>query len=214
MAGGNGLSAAYGIYFDDYSSGGSISHNTTANNSYGGIFLHNANNIKVIDNTSYNNVKTGFGISNNKAGLTRRGGIICERNIFFQKDSDKQVNSRNFCFSISTMYNDLDSLGSFDNNYYARPVDDNMVFDIDASAAGGKHNRYDLSGWKSLSGFEKNSKKSPVTIVQTGDIRFEYNATASPETINLPYEYTDVTGRSYQGNISLAPFSSLILIKK
>ncbi len=212
--GGNGLAAAYGIYFDDYSSGGVISHNTTANNSYGGIFLHNANNIKVIDNTSYNNVKTGFGISNNKAGLTRRGGIICERNIFFQKDSDKQANSRNFCFSISTMYNDLDSLGSFDNNYYARPVDDNLVFDIDASAAGGKHNRYDLSGWKTLSGFEKNSKKSPVTIVHTGDIRFEYNATASPETITLPYEYTDVTGRSYQGNISLAPFSSVILIKK
>jgi parallel beta-helix repeat protein len=213
FAGGNGLSAAYGIYLDDFSSGAVVSHNTTANNSYGGIFLHNANNIKVIDNTSYNNVKTGFGITNNKAGLAKRGGIVCERNIFFQKNADTQANSRNFCFTISTMYGDKDSLGSFDNNYFARPMDDNLVFDIDASAAGGKHNRYTLADWKTLSGYEQNSKKSPVTIVHTGDVRFEFNPGASPVTISLPNEYTDVTGRSYQGTISLPPFSSLILMK-
>ena len=214
FAGGNGLSAAFGIYLDDFASGAVVSHNTTANNSFGGIFLHNANNIKVIDNTLYNNVKTGFGITVNKAGLTKRGGILCEGNIFFQKNSDKQSNARNFCFTISTMYNDLDSLGSFDHNYYARPMDDNLVFDIDASAAGGKHDRYTLADWKALSGYEKNSKKSPVTIVQTGDVRFEYNPTAKPVAITLNQEYTDVTGRSYQGKISLAPFSSLILMKK
>jgi parallel beta-helix repeat protein len=214
FTGGNGLSAAFGIYFDDLSSGGVISHNTTANNSFGGIFLHNANNIKVIDNTSYNNLKTGFILSDNKEGLTKTGGIVCERNIFFQKDSTRQANFQNSCFTINTIYNDLDSLGSFDYNYFARPIDDNLVFDIVTGSSGGKHNRYTLDSWKTLSGFERNSKKSPVTIVHTGDIRFEYNATQSPVTITLPYEYTDVTGRSFQGSFSLPPFSSLILMKK
>ncbi|MFD1140176.1 right-handed parallel beta-helix repeat-containing protein [Larkinella insperata] len=46
-------------------------------------------------------------------------------------------------------------------------------------------------------------------------IRFEYNASDSKKTINLNNTiYVDVENRSYQGYLTLAPWSSIILLKK
>ena len=45
------------------------------------------------------------------------------------------------------------------------------------------------------------------------DLRFEYNATTIPKTISLDGNYIDVKNASYNGTITLAPFSSAVLIR-
>ena len=44
-------------------------------------------------------------------------------------------------------------------------------------------------------------------------IFFKYNASTSNITFSLPGSFMDVTGKLYSGNITLAPFTSIVLIK-
>jgi parallel beta-helix repeat protein len=45
-------------------------------------------------------------------------------------------------------------------------------------------------------------------------IRFEYNATSSSKTVTLDATYVDATNKAYSNNLTLAPYSSIVLIKK
>lgn len=45
------------------------------------------------------------------------------------------------------------------------------------------------------------------------NIVFEYNETQFPKTLNLNSQYIDVQNNSYSGNITLQPFTSIILLK-
>jgi hypothetical protein len=44
-------------------------------------------------------------------------------------------------------------------------------------------------------------------------IRFEYNATTSAKTVALSNVYQDVKGNKYSGSVTLAPYTSVILMK-
>jgi len=44
-------------------------------------------------------------------------------------------------------------------------------------------------------------------------LRFEYNTTTSNKIIALDAKYIDVKGATYNGTITLAPYSSAVLIK-
>jgi parallel beta-helix repeat protein len=209
--GGNGVTKAHGIYFDDLSSGGIIKYNTVGNNSYSGIYLHNANNVQVLNNTSYNSGKSSLLIGFNSAVI--RNGLVVKNNIFFQKDSTGQANFQNLCFTMSSIYNDLGSILTMDSNYFARPINDSLVFDIDPTGGGGSHHFYTLATWQSLYGYDAHSHKSPKTVTTTSDIRFDYNQTGSPSPVILPDNFIDVTSSSFNGSILLAPYSSAVLIK-
>ena len=60
---------------------------------------------------------------------------------------------------------------------------------------------------------DANSKSSPKTITDVNDLRFEYNETASPKTVTLDANYIDVKNTSYNGTITLQPYTSAVLIK-
>ena len=70
-----------------------------------------------------------------------------------------------------------------------------------------------MPGWYSFCGLEPHSKQSPKAITDTNDLRFEYNRTASSKTVSLPYQYIDVKKNVYNGSITLAPYTSAVLIK-
>jgi len=56
-----------------------------------------------------------------------------------------------------------------------------------------------------------------VNAIQTNPddyIRFEYNASKNDTTINLTNDYIDVRGVPFSGNITLKPYTSIILFKK
>ena len=56
--------------------------------------------------------------------------------------------------------------------------------------------------------------EADVTITNPDDyIRFEYNPTNSNKSVGLDKNYIDVKNTSYSGTVTLAPYSSLILLK-
>jgi hypothetical protein len=106
--------------------------------------------------------------------------------------------------------NDATSFGTFDYNYYSKPVNLLAPFTSDQDIAKGQMS---LAQWQSATGGDANSKQSANTITDLNTIRFEYNATNQSKTIALDANYIDVKGNSYNGSITLAPYSSAVLIR-
>ncbi|MFA5130830.1 MAG: right-handed parallel beta-helix repeat-containing protein [Patescibacteria group bacterium] len=192
---------AHGIYLDDSTENTAVSYNTAAYNAGGGIYLGYATkNDTVIHNVSYNNghqlwTLRGDGVINPAFTITD--------NIFFAKDLSKDL--------VFIDNSDPALLGTLNNNYYERPLNDDNVFYI---AIAPIYPRYKLSEWQSAYHQDLNSHISPITITDPNDVRFEYNATAATKTISLGTTvYVDVTGVIRTGSINLAPYYSLILIK-
>ena len=96
-----------------------------------------------------------------------------------------------------------------------RPIDENKVFcntNINNAAWGYGH--YNLAQWQAYTKiYDSHSKKSPKTITNVNDLRIEYNATSVNKTISLDGNYIDVKNVSYNGTITLAPYTSAVLIR-
>ncbi len=195
-----------GIFIDAYGTGITISNNTVANCVTAGIKLHGANNIVVKNNTTYNN----GGSSWTKGGLMMIGGpdfpirnINLQGNIFFARSSDQLAF---FGYPPSGSPNDIQSFGTADNNYYVKPIDQSTAIKVYNAF-------YTVSSWSAYSSQDANSKGSPKTVSNLNDIRFEYNATSSAKTVSLDGNYIDAKNASYNGSITLAPFTSAVLIR-
>ncbi len=203
------VTRAHGIFLDDNATGVKILNNSIANISYAGIFLHNAKGISIIGNTTYN-ANIGLLVSNDNSLLT--SGLVVSNNILVGTSSGEAFTPQNqISLQFATIHNNLLSFGSIDNNYYARPIDDNKT--IVATLTGVIDNIFDLAGWQNYSGSDMHSSKSPKAISNPNDLKFEYNASTSEKTIPLDANYIDITGKSYNGSVSLAPYSSVVLIK-
>jgi hypothetical protein len=72
---------------------------------------------------------------------------------------------------------------------------------------------YSLDKWKELSRQDWSTKKTPIIVTDPNNIRFEYNATRTPKTIVLNSTYLDVRGIIYSNSVTLAPYTSVILLK-
>ncbi|NLA50122.1 MAG: T9SS type A sorting domain-containing protein, partial [Bacteroidales bacterium] len=97
-----------------------------------------------------------------------------------------------------------------DNNYYARPVNDDNVFQTYSPSTGSKYRI--LSEWKSFINQDRNSKNSAVTVNDTSEINFYYNTSKTNKVIMLKQPMIDVTGKKYTGSITLLPYTSIVLI--
>jgi len=59
---------------------------------------------------------------------------------------------------------------------------------------------------------DAHSKPSPKTVSSTSSLRFEYNATSSSKTVSLGSAYIDILGISFPTSVTLAPYTSAVLI--
>ena len=200
------LSDFGGIFIDAFGTGITISNNTVANTVAAGIKLHGANNIVVKNNTTYNNgsdswTKGGLELMSDPAFPIRdiavQGNIFAARTnqqfaFFYRPDADVPDVIRSF--------------GTSNNNYYVKPIDESTAILIN-------HTYYNVLGWLSFLGSDGGSKGSPKTITNPNQLRFEYNASSSSKTIPLDANYIDVKNVSYNGSITLAPYTSAVLIR-
>lgn len=194
---------AHGIYLDEMAADITVSNNVTAHNSDSGIFLHSATNIDVTANVSYNNAKNQLLFSHNTVA-DNMANIHVTNNIFIAKESVQK------CFQFTSNYNDL-AFGSASGNVYARPLDDTETFSIDTYNTSAT--AYDLAAWKTLSGYDANSTKSPKAITTTADFIFDYNASAAPKVVSFDGTYLDARNVPYIGSITLQPYTAAVLIK-
>ncbi|MCC7400754.1 MAG: tandem-95 repeat protein [Chitinophagaceae bacterium] len=185
-----GSNYAEGIYVDDGAYNVTMSNNTISQCGYGGIFTNAGSNLICSGNTIFD-CRRQFATttySGNPSNLKLTG------NIFVAKSSGQY-----------TLYSQSGNFFSnTDYNYYCRPMDDSKTISVSGDKT--------LAEWISYSGQDAHSKKSPKTITDPNDLRFEYNATQSPKTINLGATYIDVTGKTYNGSVTLQPYTSVVLI--
>lgn len=199
---GTSLMAA-GIYLDYKTIGGvKIINNTVAYSSWNGIYLHGCQNVEIINNTVYdiaNCLKSQeyVGVSSPTRNLIMNG------NIFFARNS-KQVPLR-----LNSNLNDFDQFGTFDNNYYVRPLDKEKPILPSINWSGTPKS---LPEWQNFYGHDINSKISPITLTDTSDIDFYYNETKTDKVIPLNEPMIDVKGNKYVNSITLTPFTSAILM--
>ena len=203
----------FGIYLDSYSHGVLVKGNTVSGCIAAGGLFSNNDNCTIRDNTFYNNsdYNTGFSaqseiqIQHICCNLVRNNKFY--NNIFFVKRPNK------FALFFYSITDDINQFGSADSNYYTRPIDDNNVILTKAKSDVSSGIYRSLLGFQIYTGQDVHSKKSPKAISDVNDLRFVYNATKSAVTIILDANYIDVTGKVYNGSITLAPYTSSVLIK-
>ena len=192
----------HGIYMDDNSSNMEISGNVIAKISGGGIFLHNAHDMTVSNNTIFDNItqfKIAYG-SNCPNGMIRN--VAFNNNILFSKLASQQI------FNFETSANDVKSFGVFDYNYYCRPANENGALRAITT-------NYNLQQWQTAYSKDINSHNTPKTVANPeSSMRFEYNNTKTSNSISLDDYYIDVKGKSYSGSVTLEPFTAIILLKR
>ena len=193
---------AEGIYLDASASFADITNNTIANCINIGLFLNNSKNVNCSGNTIYNCASL--------LRMTKFQNVAVINNTF----NNNRLVAKAATQRVLYLSNDYDAAVNYftgNNNYYARPIDDNVT--IIAFADGNGSGYYTLAGWKSFSGQDASTQKSPKAITNVNDLRFEYNETSVSKTISLGANYIDVANVSYPGTITLAPYTSAVLIK-
>jgi parallel beta-helix repeat protein len=149
-----------GIYMDDNTGNVDITGNTVANCGDNGIYIHNAHNITIKQNTLYNNTKQlEMGHDGNCPNCLIVNNSITD-NIVVSKWINQNV------FGFTSIGNDLAGFGAFDSNYYCRPYDDNFSLYNTYTASGAQVNVIqDLQIWQSAYQKDPASKKSPITFL-------------------------------------------------
>lgn len=207
----NSYTPTYGIYIDDNANAIEIRRNTAAGNPNAGLFLHNTRDNIVTDNVFYDNGKgTGDPAAWTQVELLNNSGEWLIRNNVFTGNQLIAVNSNQLCLKWDSQTDDINLAGNFDQNVYARPINDNQVFRI--YTGGASANFYTLAGWKTYSGKDFSSTKSPKTVSVTSDLRLEYNATNSTVNRSLGNGYIDFKNNAYLGTATILAYRSVPLI--
>jgi parallel beta-helix repeat protein len=186
-----------GIYIDNYSRDVETRGNTVIDTTISGI-LYQRSSGQIADNTIYN-ASTGTEYS---AQLDLGG------------DETRVTVSGNKLFGLNneawTLYaRSLSNFVASDHNYLFHPYVNKHI------AFGPSWTRYSFAGWKSFSGLESNSKTNWYTQAagETPRSRILYNESLTVKTFDLgTRQYLDLNQNVVVGTVTLAPFTSLILV--
>lgn len=203
-----------GIYLDDWSNNIEVNGNTVRGCGWG-ISGGNAFHISYLNNTSFDNANGQIFLLRNpeipvpgKVGLD---SIIMKNNIFFVKlPVNNGVGSHSMFIMDGAAGSVLPTHSTFDSNYYVSPTyTKGSIYSYFNSTGADRY----LPSWQSYSGQDLHSHETPKKIADSSGIIMVYNPTTSPVTISLSYNYMDAGGATYNGTITLQPYTSAVLIK-
>jgi parallel beta-helix repeat protein len=147
--------AAEGIYLDDNATNVEISGNSVAHCANNGIYIHNSRNLKVLNNTFFNNGVQFLTVHDDLGQAI--SNLTIANNKFFSKKTD-QINAL-----MKSKLSDFQSIGTFSGNYYARPLDDNMTIYTENYKANTTQ-WYDFKSWQATMAKNKDAGTSPVKL--------------------------------------------------
>jgi hypothetical protein len=186
-----------GLYIDHYSRDVETRGNTVISTTITGILYQRS---------------TGQIVGNNVFNAST--GTEYTAHISLGGDETRAAISNNALYGLNneawTLYaRSLSNFVSSDYNYLFHPYVDEHI------AYGPLWTRYNFAGWRSFSGLETHSKTNwftqPAGEASRGKVF--YNAGKTPLTINLDYrQYLDLDQNPVMGNLTLAPFTSRILV--
>lgn len=189
------VSIARGIYIDSNASDCVVADNTVAGCREAGIQIHGGANNVVTGNTSYNNK---FQIMFQRISSPIVGTVMND-NRFVAREASQVA----LLFYSSDA--EIQGFGTSDHNYFARPMDDDDVFSL---SSGHKT----LIEWRALTGQDASSAGAPAAVSTEDELHFLYNETSTSTTHSLSAPMMDIDGATHSGTITLAPWSSIVLI--
>lgn len=151
---------SHGIFLDDNINNVEISNNTVANCALNGLYIHNSRDIVIANNTLYNNQVQIALIHDNVAPNSPVRNNTVTGNIFFSLKPYQIV------AEYQTANDDLAQFGTFENNYYCRPADENGIIATLRNNGNWIGEKVDLEGWKAMYGKDGSSVKTPITFPQ------------------------------------------------
>ena len=202
-----------GIYIDEYSHDILISGNSIFNIKGHGIGVQSAQNVEVNNNIVYGCGYTQL-LVNSKNSATPISEINVHNNIFFANVAGSDAHPYTpLTTLLLTSFGDINKWGIFDNNYYCRPINDNVFRKYDLALPDQWNGvGMTLTQWQTWSGYDANSHKAPITISDTSLVDFYYNATTANRVIPIAKPMIDVRGTKYVNTFTLTPFTAQILI--
>ena len=150
--------AAEGIYLDDNVNHVEVRDNTIAFCENHGIFIHNARDFSLIDNTLFANRTqlSTLGDAGSSGSIT---DASISGNIFFSKMPSSRV------ASFLTSFNDISQIGDFNDNYYCRPMNEELtILTIAYLESSYDMSEYNLTGWQQEYNQDMNSHISPFSL--------------------------------------------------
>ncbi|MEB2782930.1 Ig-like domain-containing protein, partial [Algoriphagus sp. C2-6-M1] len=140
---------AEGIYIDDNAQGLKIFQNTISDINGKGIYLHNGNNIQILENTIYkapHQIQVTHDYTGNPV-----------RNVRIENNQFSSVYENEVAFSISSILDDINQIGVSDNNYYLDPFKSNSIFHSKGANEGAIGTKRNLPNWTETFGYDRNS---------------------------------------------------------
>jgi len=150
--------AAEGIYIDDRSSNVDIIGNSVYKCGNNGIYIHNANFINIKENTVYDNGIQLRMSHDNIAPTFPITNSAIESNIFVSRDAGQLV------ASYETVDNGISAMGTFDYNFYCRPLDDKLVIKTSYFNTTSENGLNTLGNWQTMFAKDQHSGKSPIVV--------------------------------------------------
>jgi hypothetical protein len=185
---------ASAVYDDNYSSQVHASYNTAVNINGPAFFNHGPSNT-FLHNTAFGSGYCDFLPAEVGPVIT---GLVAKYNVWASGTWTQPA------VRFTTINNDLATFGSSDSNqiaaYNGAPNPLWTFTNVDPGTF------LTLSGWTALLGYDVHSTYT------TGVLYFAYNPTGGSLVVALPGAFVDLNGNSYWGSVTLAPYSSIVLI--
>ncbi len=207
---------AHGIYLDRGSANFEISYNTCANLEGSGLYISSSGNNNIHHNTCYAGTVTALSYQYFGGDAPIPTGDLINYNILVAKTAGgtKTGYAADLAKAIYIYFSNpalIPSAFTSDYNYIARPIDDNKS--IFVSEPNYLLSQKTLAEWRTYIGYDIHSSKSSQTISTITDFQFEYNNTISDKVVSLSQAMIDIPGNKYTSAITLAPFTSIVLMK-
>lgn len=197
---------AKGIYMDINVRNVNITNNSIANCTTYGILLQDNQNDLIRGNTVYNCGNAALAMWSDNLGVVPLNTVVIRQNTFVMRNPNLNFGTI-YYQNRGTSFTDF---GSSDSNVIATPLNDvNAWF---TSSAQSTFNHFTLPQWQTTTPHDIHSKKSSQAVSDIKYLRFEYNASSINKAIALGATYIDITGKTYSGSITLAPYTSAVLI--
>ncbi|MBL0359241.1 MAG: right-handed parallel beta-helix repeat-containing protein [Chitinophagaceae bacterium] len=164
-----------GIYCDGRTMNVKVLDNTIINCKRNGIHCNNPSNITIQGNTLHNNWRD---ISFTRWSWGSINNLNIKKNISFPMDDTQEnihyINSALNTPVVTTIQDNIRSLGTIDSNYYNTFTDAGIKCEIYDTDGGSllQSSPYTLDGWRSISNFDVKSKRpaqkiQPYTLINT-----------------------------------------------
>jgi len=142
---------AEGIYIDDNSMGVKIADNTVADISGKGLYIHNNRNIEIYNNL-FHNIPIQLHISHDVFG-------DAVRNVTVQNNLFSSIQAEELPYSISSLDNDINQVGTSNNNYFLDPYGVELMFKSQSPNDGALGQKMSMAAWTKAYGYESSSVK-------------------------------------------------------